>query len=80
VPNRHHPAHPKNKVEKLGVVFVLEKASVNSPHLPRNSPQTHHRNTTSGTTLSAKTPAKTPIHHKTKNTKKSGPATAEPPA
>jgi hypothetical protein len=50
--------------------------SGNSPRLPRIPPQIHHKNTTSNHRISAKPPAKTPFHHKSKN---GDPANAEPP-
>jgi hypothetical protein len=50
--------------------------SGNSPRLPRIPPQIHHKNTTLNHRISAKPPAKTPFHHKSKN---GGPANAEPP-
>jgi hypothetical protein len=43
--------------------------SVNSPRLPRISPQLHHKNTTRCTRFSAKPPAKTHIHQRKKNLK-----------
>jgi len=57
--------------------------TVKTPHQPRKSPRPHHKNTTPKHPLFAKTPAKTPLHHKTKKlspkAKKGGPAIAEPP-
>jgi hypothetical protein len=46
--------------------FSAEKHAAKPPHSPRNSPQTHHQNTTFFVPLFAKTPAKTPLHHTNK--------------
>jgi hypothetical protein len=54
-----------------------------TPHQPHKPPPSHHKNTTPKHTISAKTPAKTPLHHKIKKLppkqEKGDPATAEPP-
>jgi hypothetical protein len=47
--------------------FVRGKRGVKAPRLPRNSPQLHHEKTTLCTPLFAKTPAKTPLHHRQNN-------------
>jgi hypothetical protein len=36
----------ENKVEKRGVLLGPQKVTVNSPRLPRNSPQLHQQKTT----------------------------------
>jgi hypothetical protein len=60
----------KNKVEKRGVFFTLEKVDVRKPRLPRNSPQTHHVFTTICSKKSWKLPAK---QHKLHSKLKSSP-------
>jgi hypothetical protein len=50
-------------LKEVAYFFDPEKATVNVPALPRISPSTHHKNTTSNTTFSQKPPAKTPLHH-----------------
>jgi hypothetical protein len=51
----------ENKVEKVGVFFDAQKMPVNSPQLPRNSPQTDHQKTTFCSCFLRKPPAKTPL-------------------
>jgi hypothetical protein len=43
-----------------------EKRAVSRPRLPHISPQLDHKNTAFTHRVSAKTPAKTPIHHNRK--------------
>src|ERR1700692_2541332 len=57
--SRHHP--PQNKSEIPVPFSVREKVSGNSPRLPRNPPQTHHKSTTPAHPFSPITPTK---HHK----------------
>jgi hypothetical protein len=54
------PQHlqPENKVEKGVLFFNGQKLSINSPRLPRNSPQLHHKLPPHFTTKSQKPPVK----------------------
>jgi hypothetical protein len=63
---RSSSPNPKNKLQNPVLFFSLEKVTVTSPRLPRIPPQTHHKNTTLKTRISAKNPAKSPLHHKRK--------------
>jgi hypothetical protein len=47
--------------------FSAGKRGAKTPRFPRNSPQSHHQNTTTCTRFFPKTPAKTPLHHAKKN-------------
>jgi hypothetical protein len=49
----------QNKSRDHGVFFGPQKASVKTPHPPRNPPQTHHQKTTSSHHFFSKPPAKT---------------------
>jgi hypothetical protein len=53
----------KKKLQHPVPFFTPEKMAVSRPALPRIPPQTHHKNTTSYTRFSQKTPAKTALHH-----------------
>jgi len=57
----------KNKVEKVGVFFAPEKVVAKPPRSPHITPRIDHKNTTTKHALSPKPPAKTPVHHKSKN-------------
>src|SRR5258707_9860596 len=50
--------------------FVARKRGVKAPRLPRNSPQLHHKNTTTCTPFFPKTPEKTPLHQPNKKLRK----------
>src|SRR6202021_3805357 len=52
--------YPKNKPENGVPSFVHEISAVNSPALPHNPPQLHHKNTTINTRFSQKTQQKRP--------------------
>jgi hypothetical protein len=49
----------KNKLQKPVLFFFQQKHAASRPRLPRIPPQTHHKNTTSKTPFSQKTPVKT---------------------
>ncbi|NYF91179.1 hypothetical protein RBB79_16295 [Tunturiibacter empetritectus] len=53
----------KNKVQKRGVFFLLQKVTAKTPRQPHNSPQRHHDLPAKNTIKNAKPPAKSPIHH-----------------
>jgi hypothetical protein len=53
------PAPAVEKNPKKWKIFATEKRGVNSPRLPRNSPQSPHQKTTVCTPFFSKTPAKT---------------------
>src|SRR5258707_3673356 len=57
----------KKNSSKMWQIFEPQKRGVKAPRLPRNSPQLHHKNTTTCTPFFPKTPAKTPLHHPSKN-------------